>query len=163
MNPEELPLRDLHLPDTVGWWPLAPGWWLLAALVVVGLGILLKRYLEHRRRGAARRYALKRLEALSAAYARDGDAIALGAEVSELLRRTMLAYAPRADVAGLTGEAWLAWLDQDLDRSHFVSGDGRPLIEWPYRSKDTGIDRSDVAAFVDAVRLRLETPVGGRA
>ena len=163
MNPEELPLRDLHLPDTVGWWPLAPGWWLLTGLVLAGLGFLLKRYLEHRRRGAARRYALKRLEALSAAYARDGDAVALGAEVSELLRRTMLAYAPRADVAGLTGEAWLAWLDQDLDRPHFVSGDGRPVIEWPYRSKDIEIDRSDVAAFVDAVRLRLETPVGGRA
>jgi hypothetical protein len=103
---------------------------------------------------------LKRLEALAADYARDGDAVTLGAEVSELVRRTMLAYAPRADVAGLTGEAWLEWLDRDLDRSHFVSGDGRPLIEWPYRSPDTSVDRSDVAAFVDAVRLRLETPVG---
>jgi hypothetical protein len=66
-------------------------------------------------------------------------------------------------VAGLTGEAWLEWLDRDLDRSHFVDGDGRPLIEWPYRSKDTEIERSDVAAFVDAIRLRLETPVGGEA
>ncbi len=27
MEPSELPLRDLHLPDAVGWWPLAPGWW----------------------------------------------------------------------------------------------------------------------------------------
>lgn len=163
MNPDELPLRDLHLPDAVGWWPLAPGWWLLAALALVGLGLLVRRYLERRRQSAARRYALKQLESVTAAYARDGDAVALGAEVSELLRRTMLAYAPRSDVAGLTGEAWLAWLDQDLDRPHFVSGDGRPVIEWPYRSKDVDIDRSDVAAFIDAVRLRLGTPVGGRA
>lgn len=163
MNPQELPLRDLHLPDAVGWWPLAPGWWLLAALALVGLGLLVRRYLEGRRRSAARRYALKQLESITAAYTRDGDAVALGAEVSELLRRTMLAYAPRSDVAGLTGEAWLAWLDRDLDRPHFVSGDGRPVIEWPYRSKDADIDRSDVAAFVDAVRLRLETPVGERA
>ena len=163
MNPEELPLRDLHLPDAVGWWPLAPGWWLLGVLAMLALGWLVRRYLAHRRRGAARRYALKRLEALSAEYARDGNAVALGAELSELVRRTMLAYAPRADVAGLTGEAWLEWLDRDLDRSHFAEGDGRPLIEWPYRSPDTRIDRSDVAAFVDAVRLRLETPVGERA
>jgi len=160
MNPEELPLRDLHLPDSVGWWPLAPGWWLLAVLAILALGWLLSRYLRQRRRGAARRYALKRLEALSAEYASNGDAVALGAELSELVRRTMLAYAPRTDVAGLTGEAWLAWLDRDLDRSHFLEGDGRPLIEWPYRSPDTPIERADVAALVDAVRLRLETPVG---
>jgi hypothetical protein len=163
MNPEQLPIRDLHLPDAVGWWPLAPGWWLLAALAAAGLIWLGRRYLEHRRRGAARRYALRRLDALSSAYARDGDAVALGLAVSELLRRTMLAYAPRADVAGLTGEAWLEWLDRDLDRPHFVEGDGRPVIEWPYRSRDADIDRSDVAAFVDAVRLRIETPVGGTA
>ena len=160
MNPQELPIRDLHLPDAVGWWPLAPGWWLLGAFVIVLLGWLLSRWLEHRRRGAARRYALRQLDALAASYARDGDAVALGSAASELLRRTMLAYAPRSDVAGLTGEAWLEWLDRDLDRSHFVEGDGRPLVEWPYRSRDAEIDRSDVAAFVDAVRLRLETPVG---
>ena len=22
-------LRDLHLPDALGWWPLAPGWWVV--------------------------------------------------------------------------------------------------------------------------------------
>ena len=83
----------------------------------------------------------------------------LGKQISELVRRTMLAYAPRAEVAGLTGEAWLEWLDRDLDRSHFMEGDGRPLIEWPYQGSNLTVDRSDVGAFVDAVRLRLETPV----
>ena len=163
MNPEEIPIRDLHLPDAVGWWPLAPGWWAVIALATIGLLWLLRVYLAHRRRGAARRFALRQLEALSSAYAKDGNAVALGSAVSELLRRTMLAYAPRADVAGLTGEEWLEWLDRDLDRSHFVEGDGRPVIEWPYRSVDTEIDRSDVAAFIDAIRLRIETPVGGAA
>ena len=160
MNPQAIPIRDLHLPDAIGWWPLAPGWWVLAALLLGVLAWLAARYAAHRRRGAARRYALRQLEAISAAYAADGDAVALGAAASELLRRTMLAYAPRADVAGLTGEAWLEFLDRDLDRSHFAEGDGRPVIEWPYRSKDAEIARSDVAAFVDAVRLRIETPLG---
>ena len=159
MSPADIPIRDLHLPDSVGWWPLAPGWWGVIVLVAIGLIWLARRYLDHRRRGAARRFALKRLDVLSSTYAQDGDAVALGSAVSELLRRTMLAYAPRADVAGLTGEDWLEWLDRDLDRSHFVDGDGRPVIEWPYRSQDAEISRSDVAAFIDAIRLRLETPV----
>ena len=30
----ELPLRDIHLPDAVSWWPPAIGWWLLAIIIV---------------------------------------------------------------------------------------------------------------------------------
>jgi hypothetical protein len=73
----------------------------------------------------------------------------------------MLAYAPRADVAGLTGEAWLAWLDRGLERPRFVAGDGRPLVEWPYRRPADAerIGRADVAALVDAVRARIATPL----
>lgn len=163
MNPAELPLRDLHLPEPVGWWPLAPGWWLLLLLVVAGLVWFARSYYLRRSRAAARRYALRRLQSCCDAYGQHGSAVQLGSELSELLRRTMLAYAPRADIAGLTGEEWLAWLDQDLERPHFSEGDGRPLVEWPYRDPETTIDRSDVAALVDAVRLRLRTPVGERA
>ncbi|MBT8100779.1 MAG: DUF4381 domain-containing protein [Gammaproteobacteria bacterium] len=159
----QLPLRDLHLPEPVGWWPLAPGWWVLIAIAVVALGWLLARYLKYRARAAARRHALHALDNCVRAYTKHGDAIRLSAELSELLRRTMLAYAPRADVAGLTGEDWLAWLDTGLDRSHFVNGDGRPLIEWPYQRPNLKVPRSDVAALVDAVRLRLSTPVAGGA
>ncbi|MDX1515354.1 MAG: DUF4381 domain-containing protein [Woeseiaceae bacterium] len=163
MDPSQLPLRDLHLPEPTGWWPPAPGWWLLAALALAALAWLLHRWRERRRHSAARRFALQQLAAAVDAYGRHGSAVQLGAELSEILRRTMLAYAPRDEVAGLTGEAWLAWLDRDLDKPHFTAGDGRPLIEWPYRKPDTPVDRSDVAAFVDAIRLRLRTPVGGHA
>ncbi len=159
MNPAQLPLRDLHLPDPVGWWPLAPGWWMLLALAALGVAYLLRKYAALRAKGAARRHALRELQRQVAEYAQHGNAVKLAAGMSELVRRTMLAYAPRDDVAGLTGEAWLEWLDRDLDRAHFRDGDGRPLIEWPYRDPETRIDRSDVAALVDAVRLRLATPV----
>jgi hypothetical protein len=160
MEPTELPLRDLHLPEPIGWWPLAPGWWVLIAIAAGLLAWLLKKYLERRAHAAARRYALRQLRTYSSEYARHGNAVLLGTQLSELVRRTMLAYAPRAEVAGLTGDDWLRWLDRDLDRPHFTTGDGRPLIEWPYRDPGTRIDRSDVAALVDAVRLRLSTPVG---
>ncbi len=159
MSSPQIPLRDLHLPDPVSWWPPAPGWWLLAGMLLLGFVWLIVWFIRHRAFTAARRHALKSLEAYSSEFVRHGDAVLLGKQISELVRRTMLAYAPRAEVAGLTGEAWLEWLDRDLDRSHFVEGDGRPLIDWPYRGAELSVDRSDVGAFVDAVRLRLETPV----
>ena len=48
MDPEQIPLRDLHLPEAIGWWPLAPGWWLLIALGVVLLAYLLFLHLGSR-------------------------------------------------------------------------------------------------------------------
>ena len=159
MNPDEIAIRDLHLPEAIGWWPLAPGWWFLIAVALTGLYFLLRRMLRAHAAGAARRYALKQLAAYSAEYLKHGNGVLFCSQLSELVRRTMLAYAPRGEVAGLTGEDWLAWLDRDLDRSHFTAGDGRALIEWPYRHRDSIVAKSDVAALLDAVRLRLDTRV----
>ena len=160
MDPEQIPIRDLHLPEAIGWWPLAPGWWILLVVILAGLAWGLHRFLRTRARSAARRQALRRLEALLADYERDRDPAAFGAEVSQLLRRTMLAYAPRNEVAGLTGDAWLAWLDRDLAHPQFVSGPGRQLLELPYRRPDADVPSSEVYALVTAVRQRVATPVG---
>ena len=118
MNDDALPLRDLHLPEAIGWWPLAPGWWVLIALLVTGLGYLAWRWLQAWRFNAPRRYALRELARLEAAYLEHRDPVTLGKQLSELPRRGMLAYAPRADVAGLTGAAWLEWLDRGARLVH---------------------------------------------
>ena len=162
MDPSEIPLRGLHLPDAIGWWPLAPGWWLIIALLAIGLGLLLRRAAQHRRESAARRHAVRELERATSAFAENGDPVALGTEVSEILRRTMLAYAPRSEVAGLTGDAWLDWLDRDLPEPKFSSGPGRSLIDLPYRHPETIGDSVDVGGLLVAVHERLRTPVGDR-
>ena len=30
-------LRDIRLPDPVGWWPPAPGWWIFGGLIVAAV------------------------------------------------------------------------------------------------------------------------------
>lgn len=92
-------LHDLVLPPPVPWWPLAPGWYVL--LVLLGLAVvwLSWRYWRRWRANAYRREALLQLRQLQ-----DGPAIA------ELLRRTALAVAPRAEIAAKTGSAWADWL-----------------------------------------------------
>lgn len=161
MDPEQIPLRDLHLPEAISWWPLAPGWWVLIVLAVVLLFVLLRLYLRKRARSAARRHALRQLDQLTADFERHRNAVTFSSDVSELLRRTMLAYAPRREVAGLTGDAWLAWLDQDLDQPRFQTAAGKKLLEMPYRRPDESVSAMDLVDVVAAVRQRLATPVGG--
>jgi len=157
MDPEQIPLRDLHLPEVIGWWPLAPGWWVIIALVAGGLFYLFRLYFNTRARGAARRHALRQLNELTVAFEQHRDTVAFSSGVSELLRRTMLAYAPRQEVAGLTGDDWLEWLDRDLDQPRFMK-----LLELPYRRPDDDLSALQLVDVVAAVRQRLATPVGGR-
>lgn len=158
MNPEQLPLRDLHLPDAVGWWPPAPGWWLLVAILLTALGRYLWRAWRAWRLSAARRAALSEYARLSRQYASDGDARALARGLSSLLRRVMLAYAPRHTVAGLTGTEWLSFLDRGLSQSPFTKGPGRHLAWLPYLGRTAAPD-ADIDALLRIVRERLQTPL----
>jgi hypothetical protein len=159
MDPEQIPLRDLHLPAEIGWWPLAPGWWILIA-VVLGLMLWYAWLVFLRwRANRARRVALRELAHIARHYEQNGDSVQLAKELSELLRRALLAYAPRKDVAGLTGERWLAWLDRGLEEPVFASGAGRLIGSLPYRGPQTPAGETDVEALIAAVRLRLRTPL----
>ena len=162
MDPTQIPLRDLHLPEAISWWPLAPGWWVLIALALAGLGYLLRAWLGARARNAARRYALRQLDNIVRAHEEHQNPVVFGASLSELLRRTMLAYAPRSNVAGLTGDEWLQWLDRDLAQPVFTEGPGRQLLDLPYRNPQSGLSIADQEKLVAAVRHRVATPVGGR-
>ena len=160
MDPTQIPLRDVHLPDAIGIWPLAPGWWLVFG-VVLGLSVVaLRRALINYRAGAARRLALRQLKQIRNEYARHGKPVRFAADVSELLRRSMLAYSPRQDVAGLTGQAWLDWLDHDLALPQFKGDTGRALLELPYRNPDDDVADIDAGRLFDAAKMRLTTPVG---
>jgi hypothetical protein len=163
MEEQALPLRDLHLPEPIGWWPLAPGWWVVLALLAGALGYLAWRWYRAWVFNAPRRFALRELARIEAEYLEHRDPVVLGKQLSELLRRGMLAYAPRADVAGLTGEDWLAWLDSGMPVPYFHTEGGKSLLTLPYRDPQGDFSDIDVGALLAAVRMRLREPVGGAA
>lgn len=134
MAPSELPLRDVHVPTGVSWWPPAPGWWLLLVIVlllVAGFGLW--RYWRARRRRHPWRRACRALAGIRADYDRHGDPRRLLRDLSGCLRRVALTVAPRTEVAALTGRDWLAFLDRHVPGQPFQSGAGRVLAEGPYQ------------------------------
>ena len=163
MNENALPLRDLHLPDAIGWWPLAPGWWVMLAIVAAVLGYVAWRLYKRWLFNAPRRYALRELARFEAEYLEHRNPVTLGKQLSELLRRGMLAYAPREQVAGLTGDAWLAWLDEGMPLPYFHTEGGKSLLNLPYRDPQGDFSDIDIDALVSAVRMRLGMPLRGAA
>ena len=62
------------------------------------------------------------------------NAKAMAADLSRLLRRSAMRLSVNpSDVAGLTGEAWLLWLDKQWSKDEFCNGVGRQLIHAQYR------------------------------
>ena len=106
----ELDLRDIHLPDGVTWWPPGPGWWMLA-LVLTLLATLLWWYWR-RHRNPLKLASLQELSRLRAAHANGAAETCTVAQVSTLMRRIAISRLGRAQVAGITGDAWRGCLEE---------------------------------------------------
>ncbi len=137
----DLELKDIHLPDASLWWPLAPGWWILFALLV-GLAILLPWLLRRRRDQAPRRLSLIELQGIERAFAAHGDSAMALRELSRLLRRTLISYRGRAGFADSSGDAWTGQLRELASRDAFDDDQLRLLAHERYRRDcECDIDR----------------------
>jgi hypothetical protein len=108
MKPDWLAqLAPAHAPPPPGLWPLAPGWWGIAILLVIGIAVL--AYWQSRPVVRIRHAALRELNRLEKAAIDDSD---LARRLESLLRRFAVSRFGRAEVAKLTGENWIAFVAQ---------------------------------------------------
>jgi hypothetical protein len=137
----QLPLRDIHLPLPVGWWPPALGWWLVAALVLTAAAL----YAIHYYRGRHKRAALRAMTRVRSALEQGAEPVACLQFLSTILRRFAMTSVARTaeqpDIAGLIGERWLNYLDGRWTRTDFSAGVGKRLLAAPY-ARPNSIDRS---------------------
>jgi len=147
MNPSPLAGIDLHdilAAPPPEFWPPAPGWWMLAALVLAALilGGWRLNIAWHRRR--RRNRILGELDALST---HTPDQVPT--RVSTLLRRVALMCFDRREVAPLSGDTWLEFLDRTGGNGAFINGAGNVLATAPYLSTHhvTGIDNVALIAL----------------
>ncbi|MXY89168.1 MAG: DUF4381 domain-containing protein [Gammaproteobacteria bacterium] len=109
-------LADIHLPEPVGLWPPAAGWWILAVLLLAGLYFGGRKAIAFWRRRRFCAHALMELDRIYDEYATDeaGDPDAARLHyvnaLNSVLRRVALVHFPNSAVAGLGGEDWLRFL-----------------------------------------------------
>jgi hypothetical protein len=125
-------LHDIAVPAPISWWPLAPGWYVLAGVVALALLAGLLFLLRRHQRNRYRRLALGELSLI-----RQG-AMPLYL-LPALLKRTALAAWPREQVASMSGAHWHAFLDQSAGVDLFGSGSGRLLDRLSYGSAEPDI------------------------
>ena len=135
-------LQPLISPPVIGFWPPAPGWWLLAAAVVS----LLAAWLTWR---GIRKARLRRWRAVFDQACGDAQGNARVAAISALLRRASRRVQPHAD--RLQGDAWLQFLDAGLAQPVFMHGPGALLRDGAFRPT---VDAHAVAALREHARRR---------
>ena len=135
-------LRDIHMPPEPGLWPPAPGWWILALLLLLIAGGVAMWRIRARRRHRPQREALLALAALRRELAEGAAPQRVAAESTSLLRRAALARFPRRQVAGLTGRDWLDFLAEHGGGAGFATPEAAPLVRAPY-APGIGVDEAE--------------------
>ncbi|MCX2981690.1 DUF4381 domain-containing protein [Halieaceae bacterium IMCC14734] len=141
MNPQDplAQLRDIQLPNEISWWPPAPGWWIVAALLLLALLGLAAWLWRQRQRRAYRRFAVAELLTARDAFEESGDALHYAQQLNLILKRAALTAWPHDEVANLSGAQWMSFLDQ----------------QWPTRYQgtrfvDSGLDTLPYAGHAQA-------------
>jgi len=148
-------LADIHLPAAVSYWPPAPGWWLLLALLLAGLGWVAFGYY---RRWQQQQRLLQALAGLDKAWQTYMNAGTIDKQRNQagldflyscnsLLKRVAMAIHPDSEVAALSGQAWLEFLDASGKCEDFTKGAGMVLADGEYKPRFDA-DAQALAALV---------------
>ena len=155
-------LNDIVLPATVGWWPLAPGWYILFALLLIALAWFgyrsLHRWMNNRYRRAALRELQLLEERIRATEERDAEARDANLrQIPILLKRTALSAYPRSQVASLSGKDWFHFLNSTVKNPSFTESTANTLSKISYSSGELSvIDSTATAALLNASRQWLK-------
>jgi len=103
-------LKEIHLPEPINLWPIAPGW-LLLALITLG-GLIAIGWFSYKRiaKNQYRRLAIKQLIMHFNDYKNHQSDRQLVVLVNRLLKTVAIQRYPSERCAGLSGHMWVTFL-----------------------------------------------------
>jgi len=138
MNPAVQNLKDIHLPPAISAWQLAPVWITLIILFCICATCIAMHFHKMKLRRVALKTALRTLQNLR--LSAEEHPLHVVNEISQLLRRVSLFYFNREKVAGLTGNAWLDFLNQTGHTLKFNDKEISTLLTQSQYQKSQDID-----------------------
>ena len=140
-------LKELPLPPVIPYTPHTIGWAILAGILL--LLILWSLWRRHKRR-LANRYRVEALAELDQIEQALGTEPSAAIRLPVLIKRVALTCASRADIASLSGDAWLQWLDSSLPQAGFLEAPGKLIPTLAYGSPNA--DSTELHALLALTR-----------
>jgi hypothetical protein len=134
-------LQEISPPAPVAYIPQTIGWLVILLLLVLALAAGGWRWL---RRYRANRYRREALAALAQIEAHLNDAAALR-ELPALVKRVALSFAPREQVAALSGEQWLGFIDRTASDAGADLGPGLGPLLWHLAYSPAAVQETPLA------------------
>ncbi len=103
-------LRDVHLPQAVGWWPLSLAWWFTILALLLSLCVLGVYLIRQHKRNRYRTLALEQLRRHFSTWQHTKDSSVYLQHANDILKRCMIHFDP--GVSKLSGSAWVMALAQ---------------------------------------------------
>jgi len=125
-------LHEILSPDPVSWMPQTVGWYVVLGLILLVTGYWVYGRLRRFQKNRYRRLALAELAVIEGELQRPERRAKALADIPVLLKWTALSAFPRSDVAELSGDEWLSFLDHTMGAKNFTEGEGRLLPELAY-------------------------------
>ena len=117
MNPDLLSqLRDIHTAPPVPWWPPAPGWWVLAFLLMVLLVWIGRRLLARYRVRQRRKQMLGWIDHLNATIDPQLQPQAYLATLNRIFKLVALRAFPDHHCAAMAGPGWVDFLSGNMNK-----------------------------------------------
>lgn len=146
----QLPLRDIHLPESVSWWPPAIGWWILLLLIILIIPAI--RYLVKKiRQPVLKKGAIAEMVAVIVDYNLHKNKLRLIQDLSIAFKRIGISYLPRNRMAGEYGKSWYQQINKLVARNRLSDHQIRLLSEAPYQ-KNPDLHDQDIDPLIEQVK-----------
>lgn len=116
-----LPLRDIRLPAEPGFWPLAPGWWLLLVLTLVLITWLAIKWYQYTKKKRRWQQIEHQLAVIELEFNQSKNQQKLLTDVSVFLRRFVKFQLKQNQATALAGKDWIEHLNHLQNNRPFVA------------------------------------------
>ncbi|WP_353570108.1 DUF4381 domain-containing protein [Candidatus Albibeggiatoa sp. nov. BB20] len=148
MNPE---LRDIHGLDTISWYPLPLGWWLVILAALLAIVLLSRFWFSRKKRKKAnlwRKTAKLEWQAINKPTLSSYEQ---ANRIASLLRWIAMQQYGREACASLNGDDWLDWLQNHDPKQFDWQQRGHVLVKLPYMPPETEIDSVQLRQLHQAI------------